>query len=102
LQIAASKIILMTRLNVIRGVCPVWRSKMEKEEIKQLLITEIHKSPRERDALIDCFKPLSPGVFLVEKCKVKGRTLMPEVQDENAKQTYKLGRGNRLVVVKWH
>jgi hypothetical protein len=75
---------------------------MEKQEIKQLLISEIHKSPREKDALIDCFKPLMPGVFLVEKCRVKGRTLMPEVQDENEKQTYKLGKGNRLVVVKWH
>lgn len=75
---------------------------MQKQEIKELLMNENGKSPRERDALIDCFKPLGPGVFLVEKCRVKGRTLMPEVQDENAKQTYKLGRGNRLVVVKWH
>jgi hypothetical protein len=75
---------------------------MDKQEIKQLLLSESHKSPRKREALIDCFKPLSPGVFLVEKCNVKGKTLMPEVQDQNEKQTYKLGKTNRLVVVKWH
>ncbi len=75
---------------------------MDNKKIKDILIKETRKHPRRRDSFIDCFLELDPGVFLLEKCEIKGSTLTPEVQDLTRKRSYRLGKANRLVTVKWH
>ncbi len=75
---------------------------MDIKRIKEILIKENRKDPHRRDSFIDCFLELDPGIFLLEKCEIKGSALTPEVQDLTRKRSYRLGKANRLVTVKWH
>ncbi len=54
---------------------------VDNKRIKEILIKENLKDPRQRETFIDCFLELDPGVFLLEKCEIKGSTLTPEVQE---------------------